>query len=358
MSIYQAMQLNAAGSKNLIKNTEDPGEKRKWILVYLVKIFLTVAFCFAFVTLWTLILGPRNSIAGVVILLNLLAFRQADFGIRCSQGAGVLFFSFIILASGPRLANAVPPIPALFINVICIFALLFFGCHNIIMCNHFTFVLSYLLLLGYDVTGHTFTIRAFGLLAGGLFCSIIFYMKHRKIHYKRTLSDLFREFNLHSSRTQWQLKLALAAPLVMMIAELLKLPKPMWFGICTMSLLHPFREDLMYRAKRRAPFNIVGGLIFLVLYTFLPSSMRPFIGLLGGIGVGFSAGYSWQTIFNTFGALSMAAGIFGPAGAIILRVAANTAATAYCFLFEKGFHTLWNRILLLLPDKTSDCEVL
>lgn len=358
MKIYQAMQLNAAGSKNLIKNTESPCEKRKWILVYLAKIFLTVAFCFAFVTVWTLFLGSENSIAGVVILLNLLTFRQADFGIKCSHGTGVLFFSFMLLAAGPRLANSLPPIPAFFINALCIFALLFFGCHNIIMCNHFTFVLSYLLLLGYDVTGRSFTIRALGLLTGGLFCSVIFYIKHRKIQYKRTLFDLFHEFNLHSSRTQWQIKLALAAPLVIMAAELLKIPKPMWFGICTMSLLHPFREDLVYRAKRRAPFNIVGGLVFLALYTCLPSSMLPFIGLIGGIGVGFSASYSWQTIFNTFGALSMAAGIFGAAGAVILRIASNAAATVYCFLFEKGFHTFFHRILSLLPDKTSDCEVL
>lgn len=344
MSIYQALQLSAAGSKNLIHNATDPTEKRKWTLVFLAKNLLTVSFCFAFVTVWTLILGSENSIAGVVILLNLLAFRQADFGIKCSHGAIVLFFSFVLLAIGPRLANSVSPFPAFFINVICIFALLFFGCHNIIMCNHFTFVLCYLLLLGYDVTGHTYLVRAAGLLTGGILCSVIFYVKHRKFHYKRNLSDLFREFNLHSSRTQWQIKLAVAAPLVMLAAELCHLPKVMWFGICTMSLLHPFREDLIYRAKRRAPFNVVGGVVFCVIYSLFPVSARPFIGLLGGIGVGFSAGYSWQTIFNTFGALTMAAGVFGLAGAVILRIFANTAATIYCFVFEKGFHFLWQRI--------------
>lgn len=358
LTIYQAMQLNSAGSKNLIRSTTDPKEKRKWILAYLAKIFLTVIFCFAFVTVTTLLLGADNSIAGVVILLCLLAFRQADFGIRCSHGAGVLFLSFIVLAAGPRLANSVSPVPAFLINAVCIFALLFFGCHNIIMCNHFTFVLSYLLLYGYDVTGHTFTIRVTGLLAGGIFCAVIFYVKHRKYHYKRTVLDLFREFNIRSLRTQWQIKLAIAAPLVMMITELLNLPRAMWFGICTMSLLHPFREDLVYRSKRRALFNVVGCIAFLGLYTFLPVSMYPYIGILGGIGVGFSASYSWQTIFNTFGALSMAAGVFGLPAAIALRIFANASATIYCLIFERIFHALWTRFLSLISGSKLADEII
>lgn len=350
------MQLNSAGSKNLIRSTADPKEKRRWTLVYLAKIFLTVAFCFAFVTVCSLLFGTDNSIAGVVILLCLLTFRQADFGIRSSQGAGVLLLSFAIMIIGPRLANSVPSVLGFFINAVCIFALLFLGCHNIIMCNHFTTVLSYLLLYGYDVTGHTFAVRAAGLLGGGILCAVIFYLKHKKLHYRRTFTDLFREFNPRSLRTQWQIKLAFAAPFVMLIAELLGLPKAMWFGICTMSLLHPFREDLMYRSKRRAPFNIIGCIVFFILYSVLPASVHPYIGLIGGIGVGFSASYSWQTIFNTFGAVYMAAGLLGLPGAVALRIIANAASTIYCIVFERIFHIVWNRLLSLFPSRNFDGE--
>ena len=38
---------------------------------------------------------------------------------------------------------------------------------------------------------------------------------------------------------------------------------------------------------------------------------------IGGIGVGYSAGYAWQTVFNTFGALAVAASIFGLEAALI-----------------------------------------
>ena len=55
------------------------------------------------------------------------------------------------------------------------------------------------------------------------------------------------------------------------------------------------------RAVDRGVFNIAGCALFLVLYLILPESGRSMIGIIGGIGVGYSAGYKWQTVFNTFG---------------------------------------------------------
>ena len=72
------------------------------------------------------------------------------------------------------------------------------------------------------------------------------------------------------------------------------------------------------RAVDRGVFNIAGCALFLVLYLILPESGRSMIGIIGGIGVGYSAGYKWQTVFNTFGAL-----------AIIIRTADGTAASVW-----------------------------
>ena len=41
----------------------------------------------------------------------------------------------------------VSPVPAFFINIVCILLLMILGCHNVIMYNHSTFVLGYLLPL-------------------------------------------------------------------------------------------------------------------------------------------------------------------------------------------------------------------
>ena len=50
---------------------------------------------------------------------------------------------------------------------------------------------------------------------------------------------------------------------------------------------------------------------------------RQYIGILGGIGVGFPAQYGWQAVFNTFGALAIAAETYGLQGAVSLRVSQN-----------------------------------
>ena len=53
MTFYQELQLSSTGSKELIKKTTDPKEKRRHILIYNVKVYLVVAFCFALVTLFS-----------------------------------------------------------------------------------------------------------------------------------------------------------------------------------------------------------------------------------------------------------------------------------------------------------------
>ena len=79
MTFYEELQLSSTGSKALIKNTTDPKEKRRHILIYNFKVYLVMAFCFVFVTLFSMLFGSDNSVAGVVFLLALLVLRQADF---------------------------------------------------------------------------------------------------------------------------------------------------------------------------------------------------------------------------------------------------------------------------------------
>lgn len=334
MSIYQALQLNAAGSKALIRNSKEKSEKRKWMLVYLLKIALTVVFCFVFVSIFSMVFGSDNSIAGVVILLALLVLRFADFGICPKQSVGIVFLTFAILTFGPYLANQTGIFGAFLVNSACILLLMILNCHNVMLSNHSTFVLSYLLLQGYDVTGEAFRVRMISMVLGAAVCAFIFYRNHKSIQYKRTFRDLFREFDLHTFRTKWYLRLTFGITTALLLAGLLRIPRPMWVGISAMSVLLPFTEDLMYRVKRRAPFGAIGCAVFAVIYFLLPESMYPFIGVLGGIGVGFSASYSWQTIFNTFGALAVAVGLFGLHGAIAYRILAVAFGSLYGGLFH------------------------
>ena len=347
MTIYQELQLNSAGSKALIRITKDKMERRRHILIYNLKVDLGVAFCCAAVTLFSMVFGSENSIAGVAVLLALLVLRQADFGIHTSHGLLCIAGIFSILMVGPRLTNAVSPFTAFFINLICILVLMFLGCHNILMSNHSTFVLSYLILQGYDVSGHSFVMRTAGLFFGMILCMAVFYKNQKCRVHKRNFSHLFQEFNPFSLRNRWYIKLTLCLSTTLLIASLSGLPRAMWAGIACMSVCLPFEKDTVKRAGERGIFNLVGSFIFLGLYLILPETLHSMLGLIGGIGVGYSAGYPWQTVFNTFGALSIASGEFGIAGAVILRIGLNAAAALYTaaagWLFDQIFNRLSER---------------
>lgn len=335
MTFYQELQLSSVGSKQLIKNTQDKKEKRRHILIYNFKVYLVMAFCFAFVTIFSQIFGSDNSVAGVTILLAVLVLRQADFGIRTSHGILSIGGIFAILMIGPRLANMLPPFMAFGVNIICILLLMILGCHNVIMSNHSTFVLGYLLLFGYDVSGQSYRLRVIGLLVGMIVCMAIFYKNQKNRPYRRTFLDLFREFDRFSARSRWYIRLTLIVSSAMLIMTLLGLPRAMWAGIACMSVCLPFTQDCPPRAVDRGLFNIVGCALFIVLYLILPESMYSMIGIIGGIGVGYSAGYKWQTAFNTFGALAIASSLFGMPMAVALRVGINVISAVYTVILNK-----------------------
>lgn len=335
MTFYQELQLSSTGSKQLIKNTKDPKERRRHILIYNFKVYLVMAFCVAVVSLYSKLIGSENSVVGVTVLLAVLVLRQADFGIKTTHGLFSIAGIFGILMVAPRIANMLSPLPAFLVNVIAILFLMILGCHNVIMYNHSTFVLGYLLLLGYDVTGAEYIKRVEGLAVGMILCMVIFYKNQKNRPYRRTFLDLFREFDLQSARGRWYLKLTLIVSTAMLGMNLLGLPRAMWAGIACMSVCLPFTEDCVARAGKRWQFNIVGCVFFIVLYLILPESMYPYIGMIGGIGVGYSAGYAWQTVFNTFGALSIASGLFGMPMAVALRIGANVFGALYTVLCNK-----------------------
>ena len=62
MTFYQELQLNQAGSKDLLKKSETAKEKIYHLFVYMAKVAVTMAFCFLFVTIFSILLGNENSI--------------------------------------------------------------------------------------------------------------------------------------------------------------------------------------------------------------------------------------------------------------------------------------------------------
>lgn len=235
MTFYQELQLNQAGSKELLRKSETAQERRYHALVYLAKVAITMLFCFAFVSVFSILFGNENSVVGVVVLLCLMVFRNADFGLHTGQSTLLLALFFVDMAVFPHLAQQAAPLPALLLNVAALAFLVIFGCHNPFMFNQSTLVLGYLLLYGYDVSGDSYRMRLLAMAVGALLSCLVFYRNHKSRTYETGIKGVLQAFDLASSRTNWQLCQIICVPMVLFLAELCKMPRAMWAGIAAMS---------------------------------------------------------------------------------------------------------------------------
>ena len=230
MTFYQELQLNQAGSKLMIQEAVGRRAKAWHLLVYLVKILLTMVFCVAFVTLYGWVFGAENNIVGVVVLLCLMVFRQADLGMRRGQSLLALGLVFLVLAFGPRLANLAELGGELAVHGLSLLVILVLGCHNVGMGNHLTLVLGYLLLYGYDVEAAAFPSRLAALAVGCGLTLLVYARNHRADPYWEGIPAVLRAWSLGEARSRWQLKAAFGVATALVLAHGLGFPRPMWIG--------------------------------------------------------------------------------------------------------------------------------
>ena len=104
MTFYQELQLNQAGSKDLLKKSETAKEKIYHLFVYMAKVAVTMAFCFLFVTIFSILLGNENSIVGVVVLLCLMVFRSRNPYRTVYHTSGFVFRSYDCVSTSGKSA--------------------------------------------------------------------------------------------------------------------------------------------------------------------------------------------------------------------------------------------------------------
>lgn len=342
MHFYEMMQMGANQLKPLIQQCEDARERRNYKIAFATKNILCILFCMLIVTGFTKWLGPNNSIVGVVAVITLLTFRFSNFDFKVGQSAWAILGIYVIYMIAPYLASQVHPLLGFLIHILALLSIVIVSCHNTHLSNQSTLVLCYLLLYGYEAqTPEDFIKRLMGLMVSGCVVASVFYFKQRKKVFEYSIRDILKSINFKTPRTKWQLKLALGIASVILIGEVLNVPRVMWIACGCLSLLQPNEEKTKERIRERYIYVIIGCFMFLSLYITTPENLRGYIGMLGGLMVGFSATYKWQTVFNSFGALVVAVPLFGLEGALIIRILDNILAAGY----SKVFNAFYNKIL-------------
>ena len=79
----------------------------------------------------------------------------------------------------------------------------------------------------------------------------------------------------------------------------------------------------------------------LTVYCLLPGSLLPYLGIFGGIGVGLSATYGWQAVFNSLGAMSIMVGTLGLPGVVLFRVGNNALGALYAWAVDRLAGPAW-----------------
>ena len=80
-----------------------------------------------------------------------------------------------------------------------------------------------------------------------------------------------------------------------------------------------------------------------MLYSTIFSASVIHLYIHSGIGVGLSAKYGWQAVFNTFGALAIATESYGLKEAVGLRVIQNVFGVVFALIFCSMFYWLMSK---------------
>lgn len=335
MRFYDMLQLDSAALKSRIRAAETANERRKIWIAMVDRSVLIVLFAILFIAPMGKVFGTENNPMAVALFCILLGVRFVDFDYCIKDAMIALGVSFFLLLVAPVAASLVNPLAAACIHFIAFLTILLMTCNRPELGNGGLYGFAYVFLTGNPVTGMIFWKRAALTLVGYVLCGAIFYVKHRKKHADVRFRHIAAQFDLSQEKSRWQLRMALGVSLVLTLGSFLQIERFMWMGFACASMLssYPYTVNIKERVWHRILGVVVGSTLFFFVYQMVPESMHTILGPLGGFCLGFCADYRYKTAMNCFGALMLAAGIYGVQGAVLLRIGNNILGAVLGFVF-------------------------
>ncbi|WP_276903889.1 FUSC family protein [Faecalibaculum rodentium] len=335
MSFYQMMQLDPASNRKL-RADASPETIRKLRLAMVARSALIVLFAIVFIGVMSTWFGAENSSMAVSIFCILLASRFVGFGYRISDSLLCMGLSFFLLLTGPVLALLPHELFwALAIDFVSLLAIIVMTCENPGLGNGGLYTFAYIFLSGNPVRGDAFMQRAWLTVLGFALCGFVLWHNHRDQNRDRTFVSILRGFSLRSYKCQWQLRLAFGVSLLLALFSTLDMTRFMWAGFACGSLLADVEVESHIHEKLRDRLlgAVIGSVAFWLIWSVLPVNLEPLLGPVGGMCLGLCAEYRHKTMLNCFGALSLAAGMYGLQGAVLLRIIMTLLGILFAILF-------------------------
>lgn len=347
-TFYQLLQMDARGLWAAIHAAPASRDKARLGFAMALRSILLVAFTILFIGVLTQLFGQNNTglvVAGFCILLGIkhvpYGFHAADSVIALGLVIGAMILSGTITLVGNSLLSLIT-------NFILVTLILVFVANDPPMGNAGLYIFGYLFVSQTPVTGADLTSRCILGLIIWIICSAVLVHKHHSKFSDIRLRDLIEDFSLKNPTSIWQLRLAVGVACVLLIGDLLGIPRGVWLGYACMSVLLPYGEEKgssLKRAGLRLSGVVIGSTLFYLFSWFVPTEYRFLFGPLAGICIGFSNKYIVDSALNCFGALLLAESVYGMGGSAILRIWDNLLGVVFAVIFTALFSYLADRTL-------------
>lgn len=347
-TFYQLLQMDARGLWAAIHAAPASRDKARLGFAMALRSILLVAFAILFIGVLTQLFGQNNTglvVAGFCILLGIkhvpYGFHAADSVIALGLVIGAMILSGTITLVGNSLLSLIT-------NFILVTLILVFVANDPPMGNAGLYIFGYLFVSQTPVTGADLTSRCILGLIIWIICSAVLVHKHHSKFSDIRLRDLIEDFSLKNPTSIWQLRLAVGVACVLLIGDLLGIPRGVWLGYACMSVLLPYGEEKgssLKRAGLRLSGVVIGSTLFYLFSWFVPTEYRFLFGPLAGICIGFSNKYIVDSALNCFGALLLAESVYGMGGSAILRIWDNLLGVVFAVIFTALFSYLADRTL-------------
>ena len=352
MKFYDALQMDPAVLKRKIAACDTRRKKGYYWIAMAVRSVLIVAFAIVLISLLSKVFGADNTPMAVAIFCMMLGIRFVNFEYCIGDSLMTLAAVLAILVLAPWAAVVLPPVFLIPLHFGAFFALLCMTTQRPEMGNGGLYSFAYIYLTGNPVMGEALLRRGLLALTGYLICGAILFAKHRNQHKTTRFHHVMRKFTLSVPVHLWQVRMALGVSLVLTAGQVFGVERFMWMGFACASLLseYPYSGNTTVRFRQRIVGAVAGSCAFLVLYLVTPEAFHSWMGPLGGLCLGFCTDYRYKTAMNCFGALMLAAGIYGLQEAALLRIVDTILGVTFGLVFAALFHRLAAVRLLPVPE--------
>lgn len=342
MSFYQSLQMDPSVLKKRIAQCETVREKTFYWTAMAIRSVLIVAFAIVFISLLSGLFGQENTPLAVAVFCIMLGIRFVNFEYCIRDSLLTLAIALAILVFAPSLAGIAPPILVPFIHFVGFFTLLYITTQRPELGNGGLYSFAYVYLTGNPVYGVSLEKRVLLALVGYAICGLILWAKHRHAHGDVRFHHLILKFDVKNPVILWQLRMAVGVSLILTAGQVFGVPRFMWMGFACASLLseYPYSSNTLPRFWQRIIGVLVGSGLFLIVYQITPEAFHSLMGPLGGLCLGFCTDYRYKTAMNCFGALMLAAGIYGVQAAVFLRIIDTILGVCFGTIFALIFHKL------------------